>query len=197
MAAAGPDPPTSIDLARALAHPLRHRLLLEFHRGTTSPSRAAKRLDAPLNLVSYHTQVLLSRRCIELVDSHRARGAVERFYRATIEPYLEDAEWLALPPALRRAMTQSLLALIWRDLRHAAMAGGFDTAYSHLSRVPLELDDRARDELGGLLRGLIDEVVRIQDESAARSPGSGAPVELVMLHFRRASAPEAWDRRRA
>jgi hypothetical protein len=195
MAAPRAVPPTSTDLARALSHPLRHRLLLEFHRGATSPSRAARRLDEPLNLVSYHTQVLLSRRCIELVDSRRARGAVEHFYRATIEPFLEDDEWLALPPGLRRALTQSTLSMIWRELRHAAMTGGFDGAGTHLSRVPLELDDEARDELNGRLRALIDDAGRIQAESSARS-GPTSRVELVVLHFGLASPPEAWNRRR-
>jgi hypothetical protein len=194
MAAPRAVPPSSIDLARALSHPLRHRLLLEFHRGATSPSRAARRLDEPLNLVSYHTQVLLSRRCIELVDSRRARGAVERFYRTTIEPFLDDDEWLALPPALRRALTQSTLSMIWREVRHAAMTGGFDGARTHLSRIPLELDDEGRDELNRVLRTLVDDTIRIQSESSARL-GATSPVELVMLHFGRTSPPEAWNRR--
>jgi hypothetical protein len=188
--------PSALEFARALAHPLRHRLFFEYHRDVTSPSRAARRLEEPLNVVAYHTRALLSRRCIELVDSRRVRGAVEHFYRTTVEPYLEDDEWLSLPPRLRRAMTQSTLAMVWRELRHAAMTGGFDAASTHMSRMPLELDQAGRDELNDRLRALIDDAVRIQDESSARAAGPAHPVELVVLHFGRASAPEAWNRRR-
>ncbi len=189
MASTAADQPTALEFARALSHPLRHRLLLEYHRDTTSPSRAARRLEAPLNVVSYHTRVLLSHRCIELVDSRRVRGAVERFYRATRDPIIEDGEWSALPARLRRAMTQTTVSMVWSEVRRAAMAGGFDAASTHLSRTPLDLDDDARDQLNGLLRHLMDEAIRIQSESAARNPAIEHRVELVMLHFGRTSAP--------
>jgi hypothetical protein len=189
MGSTAADQPTPLEFARALSHPLRHRLLLEYHRDTTSPSRAAKRLAARLNVVSYHTHVLLSHRCIELVDSRRVRGAVERFYRATRDPIIEDAEWAALPARLRRAMTQTTVSMVWSEVRRAAMTGGFESASTHLSRTPLDLDEHAREELNGLLRVLMDEAIRIQSESAARRSATKHKVELVMLHFGRTSAP--------
>jgi Helix-turn-helix domain len=181
--------PTGLQLAQALSHPVRHRLLLQYHRAATSPSRAARLLEAPLNVVSYHTRVLLNHRCIEEVDRRRVRGAVERFYRATRDPIIEDEEWAALPRRLRRAMTLNTLAMMHSEARQGAINGGFDDPCTHMSRTPLDLDEQGRTELNGLLRTLMDDAIRIQSESVARRPRSTSPVELVMLHFRRASSP--------
>jgi hypothetical protein len=189
MSSTAADAPSVLQFARALAHPLRQRLYYEYHREPTSPSRAAKRLDARLNVVSYHTHVLLSHRCIELVDHRRVRGTVERFYRATLDPIIEDDEWEALPIRLKRALTHGTLSMTWAEVRRAALNGGFDQACAHMSRTPLELDSEGRDELNARLRGLIDEVLRIQAESADRGSTQTSPVELVMLHFGRGSTP--------
>ena len=189
MSSTAADAPSALQLARALAHPLRQRLYYEYHREPTSPSRAAKRLDARLNVVSYHTRVLLSHRCIELVDRRRVRGTVERFYRATLDPIIEDEEWEALPIQLKRGLTHGTLSTTWTEVRRAALNGGFDQAGAHLSRTPLELDSEGRDELNARLRGLIDEVLRIQAASVERGSARTFPMELVMLHFGRESTP--------
>lgn len=189
MSSSPADAPTALQFARILAHPLRHRLYLEYHREPTSPSRAAKRLGARLNVVSYHTHVLLSHRCIELVDRRRVRGTVERFYRATRDPIIEDDAWEALPARLRRGLTHGTLSMTWTEVRRAALSGGFDEACTHMSRTPLELDREGRDELNARLRGLMDEVLRIQAESTRRGSTRTFPMELVMLHFDQASTP--------
>ena len=186
-----PRMPTGIELAHVLSHPVRHQLLLEYHRAETSPSRAAKRLGFPLNVASYHTNVLLDKHCIELVRSRRVRGATERFYRATGEPILDDAAWEGLPLRLRRAMTHRTLGMIWSEAGRAAVNGGFDDAHMHLSRTPLELDERATDELNRLLSAVLDDALRIQSESLARRPAATRAVSLVMLRYGQSSPPEA------
>jgi hypothetical protein len=189
MSSPSAEPPSALQFARALAHPLRRRLYYEYHREPTSPSRAAKRLDARLNVVSYHTNVLLSACCIELVDRRPVRGTVERFYRATRDPIIEDDDWEALPTRLRRAMTHGMLSMTWADVRRAALNGGFDESCTHLSRTPLELDSEGREELNARLRSMMDEALRIQAASAERGPARTFPVELVMLQFGSASTP--------
>jgi DNA-binding transcriptional ArsR family regulator len=189
MGAVPDESPSGLQVARALSHPLRRRLFYEFHREETSPSRAARRLDEPLNVVSYHTRVLLEQHCIRLVRSRRVRGAVERFYRATTDPIIEDAEWVELPAKLRRAMTLTTLSMVLSEARHGAVNGGFDAGTTHMSRTPLDLDRTGREELNRLLRAVMDDAIRIQSESLARDRETTSPVELVMLHFGRVSAP--------
>lgn len=70
-------------LSRALAHPLRARVLPLFEEGALSPVQAAKRLDVDVSHLAYHVRVLCKLGLIELVETKQRRGALEHFYRAT------------------------------------------------------------------------------------------------------------------
>jgi DNA-binding transcriptional ArsR family regulator len=169
-------------IARVLAHPLRHRILLEYHAHTTSPSRVATALELRLNVVAYHTGELLKHGCIELVRTVRRRGAVEHYYRATAAPVVGDELWHVLPAKLRRGMTQNALATAWRDARTAAVTSGFDVARAHLSRTPLVLDEAGAARLAGMLRDVLAEATRLDREARDRGADTH-DCELVMLFF--------------
>jgi hypothetical protein len=182
-------------LARALTNPLRSRLLYEYRRETTSPSRLAAELDAPLNLVSYHTKVLAELGCIELVRTARRRGATEHYYRSPLGPGMEDEQWARLPLGARRMLTRTHLESILDEVRRAVWRNAFDDPRSHLSRMVVELDDEAQLAVARLLRRLVDDVAEI--EAACRARGDGAArarYELVALQFEAGSAPELPDR---
>lgn len=178
----------SDELARVLTNPLRNRLLSEYGFEPTSPSKVARRLGESLSLVSYHTRILLAKSCLELVRTERRRGATEHYYRARVAAALEDGAWDRTPVAARRALVHGTLGAATDDARRAALAGGFDGARAHLSRMLLRLDDRALDAVAGVLREAVDQVGEIGAESRAREP-EGRSYELVMLCFERESAP--------
>lgn len=73
----------STTLAKAVAHPLRVRILTVLENTTSSPNQLAHELDAPLGNVSYHVKTLLEYECVELAKTEPRRGAVEHFYRST------------------------------------------------------------------------------------------------------------------
>src|SRR4029078_5682997 len=75
-------------LAKALAHPLRVRILSSLHNGISSPNQPAKEPSEPLGNVSYHVTTLLEYECVELVKTEPRRGAVEHFYRAPGRAFL-------------------------------------------------------------------------------------------------------------
>ena len=152
-----------------------------------SPSQVAEELKQPLGDVSYHTKQLLAHGCIELVEAVRGRGGVKHFYRATVPYEVGDAEWAGLSPALRRAVTEPVVAAIVDDLAESAAAGGLDGDDVHISRTRLALDEQGREELARLLATLVRDALRIQDESAERlSDGPPAtPSALAILHFER------------
>jgi hypothetical protein len=183
-------------LARALKNPLRSRLLYEYRRDVTSPSRLAVQLGEPLNLVSYHTNVLARLGCVELVRTVKRRGATEHFYRSQVRPGVEDAQWQRLPTAERRALTLSNLDSLVEEARRAALSSAFDDPGSHLSRMYVELDEPGRVELSRLLRDVVDQVGAIEAAARARSGARLAEHEVVVLAFERASAPELPDRPR-
>jgi DNA-binding transcriptional ArsR family regulator len=183
MRSGPPDP-----LGALLLHPLRHRLLLEFSRGPASPADLARRLEQPLNRVSYHTNVLVRHGYLELARTERRRGAPTRFYRATVTPDIEDAPWETLPEAVRRALTLGSLAQVAEEARQAALDGGFEVPGAHLSRTPLELDDEGASAVSDCLRATLAETMRIGAEARARG-GPRTPWHVALLGFEATENP--------
>ena len=99
-------------LAKALAHPLRVRILSSLHKGISSPNQLAQELGEPLGNVSYHVKTLLEYDCVELVKTEPRRGAVEHFYRATDRAFLSDSDWAKIPASARKGISGSILESI-------------------------------------------------------------------------------------
>jgi DNA-binding transcriptional ArsR family regulator len=176
-------------LTRLFRHPLRWHVLLRYAEAVTSPTAVAVDLGAPLNVVSYHTQVLLREGAVELVGTERRRGATQHFYRALTPLEIEDREWGELPVKLRRAMSRALIDGVMRESVDALVGGGLDTDSSHLSRRYLTLDPPGERELAQLLRETFARVNAIQAASRERGAPDAAPHQLVIMSFRRASRP--------
>lgn len=176
-------------LAQILRQPLRQRLLFEYATAAVSPSKLAVTLCEPLNLVSYHTNVLYREGCLELVDVQRRRGAKEHFYRAAAPHDIVDAEWQQLPIALRRVLVRSTLDVSWREAGDALASGGMDDGSAHVSRSFFDLDAEAREEVSAVLLGAVERVKRIGEASAARRSGDAVRCELLILSFERALGP--------
>src|SRR5689334_4699275 len=71
-------PPLDQSLIRALAHPLRWRIVeILVERGEGSPVQLARELDQPLATVSHHVRVLRDTGSIALTRTEPRRGAVE------------------------------------------------------------------------------------------------------------------------
>jgi DNA-binding transcriptional ArsR family regulator len=83
----GPDGRKRAVLIKAIAHPLRRRILrLLRERGEPlSPIAIALVLEGPLGGVAYHVHVLRVLGLVEPVDEEQVRNAVEQFYETTPE----------------------------------------------------------------------------------------------------------------
>jgi DNA-binding transcriptional ArsR family regulator len=174
-------------LAKALAHPLRVRILTELNRGISSPNQLAQELDEPLGNVSYHVKTLLEYDCVELVKTEPRRGAVEHFYRATERAFFSDSDWAKIPASARKGIEGVILEAIGQDATAAMIEGTIDARTdSHISRTPLVLDDAGWSELSKLLGETLEQAMKIGEESAGRLAGGGAdsiPTSLSLLHF--------------
>ncbi|ADB50391.1 winged helix-turn-helix domain-containing protein [Conexibacter woesei] len=83
-----PADPFAIDtrLARALAHPVRVRILGYLReRGAASPSELAKAWDVSINLLAYHFRRLHTLGLIRVSKRIQRRGAIEHRYSLTAE----------------------------------------------------------------------------------------------------------------
>jgi DNA-binding transcriptional ArsR family regulator len=166
---------------RVHTHPLRDRLLFEYTSREASPSDLARLLELPLNLVSYHTGVLLEHGFLTLVRTEERRGGTARVYRATTSPVIEDDEWAGLSPAGRRLLVRRVLAGVARESRAAAQAGGFDAVHAHLGRWPLELDEDGWRAVGETLRQLLADLDAVQAACDARDHEQRRRVNVVLM----------------
>ena len=189
---AGRDRPLDPNLAKALAHPLRQRILerLSVASDEASPSQLARLLDAPVANVAYHVRILLQLDCVELVRTRQVRGALEHYYRATAHPWLDAEQWAQLPASFRRQMLARTLRAIVSDASDGGIAGGFDHPDAQVRRTIVMLDKQGWQDIAALLQEMLTSVQRIHADSAARAAESetGRPTidtEIALLLFRR------------
>lgn len=174
-------------LAKALAHPLRVRILSSLHRGISSPNQLAQELGEPLGNVSYHVKTLLEYDCVELVKTEPRRGAVEHFYRATDRAFLSDSDWAKIPASARKGISGSILESIGQSATEAMAEGTLDArSDSHLSDTPLQLDKQGWKELNKALKETVDRATAIQKEAAKRigkDKEKAIRTKLAIMHF--------------
>jgi DNA-binding transcriptional ArsR family regulator len=174
-------------LAKALAHPLRVRILSSLHKGISSPNQLAQELGEPLGNVSYHVKTLLEYDCVELVKTEPRRGAVEHFYRATERAFFSDSDWAKIPASARKGISGVVLESIGHGATEAMVAGTIEgRTDSHLSDTPLVLDEQGWKDLNKVLTDAVNRGHKIQDEAAARlgdSKDGAITTKLAIMHF--------------
>lgn len=85
-------------LLAALAHPMRRRILRALPpKGESCPGELAKRLDVPLDKVSYHFKVLARGGAVKLVRTEEVGGSMKHVYRSSLKSHwarelLEEGE---------------------------------------------------------------------------------------------------------
>jgi len=193
--------PTTIDqrMVKAIAHPLRMRILTLLNQKTASPLQLGEELGAPLANVSYHVRLLADLGYIELVETVPRRGAVEHYYRALKRPWFKAKDWEKLPLSARRSVSDAVLTQIWKEVGKAAEDGLFDARTDrHLSRTTLVLDDEGWEEVGEVLNEALERVLQVQTKAAARladgnRESASSSSAVVLMHYetpgRRPEAP--------
>lgn len=193
-AMAEPDP-QFIDqkLVRALAHPLRVRILDFLNSGEASPNEISKGLEAPLSSVCYHASVLMDCGCIELTRTEQKRGAVEHFLRAVPRSQVGHQDWRAVPRTVRSEVTAAALDSFLVKASAALEAGTIDDRDdSTLSWMPLTVDRTGRDEVTEIVRDALAKLQGAHDRSRERVEASGEPpVTLIVALAAFEAAPGA------
>jgi DNA-binding transcriptional ArsR family regulator len=179
-------------LIKALAHPMRTRILGMLDERVASPRQLSDELDAPLQNVSYHVRELAKLGLIKLVRTTQRRGAIEHHYTALAAPHVSNEAWSELPPIVRHRMTAAGLSEIFKQVNEAAARGGFTADDVHLSRTQLVLDDKGRKALAKELEATTARVDRIHEQARTRL-GHGHDAEqamaLIMLRFDDVAVP--------
>jgi DNA-binding transcriptional ArsR family regulator len=172
---------TETRMAKALAHPLRARILTRLNERVASPNELSRELGEPLGNVSYHVKALLELGCIELVDTAQRRGAIEHYYRARTRARFDNSAFKKLPPSIRGEISGQTVEDTIADVAKAFKAGTFDARNDrHASLTSLVLDEQAWGELSGQLAELLDRTLELQAEAAKRLESGGSGGEEVV-----------------
>jgi DNA-binding transcriptional ArsR family regulator len=188
---AGRDRQFDPDLAKALSHPLRHRILERLSvTGEASPTQLARALDEPLGNVAYHVRILHRLGFVELVGTRQRRGALEHLYRALPHPWLDAEQWARLPTAFRRLAVARTLRDIVSDASEAGVGGGFDHPDAQIRRASLKLDQEGWSDVVRLLDQTFTALQQIHTDSTVRTSERkpAQPLihaEIAVLLFRR------------
>jgi DNA-binding transcriptional ArsR family regulator len=159
---------TDPSLAKALAHPLRTRILAALEGRTASPSELAGELDAPLGVVSYHVRRLVTLGFLKLVKREPRRGAVEHYYTATSRPRITNAAWGQLPAIVKHASIKAAVDQIGAHVAAGAAEGGFDASDAHITRSPVTVDEQGWHALARELDNLHERIAKIEAASRKR-----------------------------
>lgn len=194
---------TNPSLAKALAHPLRTRILAALEDRTASPSELADELGAPLGVVSYHVRRLAALRFLKLVKRVPRRGAVEHYYTAVAGPRITNSAWGATPTIVKQATVGAALDEIGTQVSAAASDGGFEQAEAHISRSPVVVDRKGWKALARELDSLIPRIQKIEAESQKRlastdsERGQHATAVLMLFNSPAADAAPAPEPKRS
>ena len=172
-------------LVRALAHPLRIKILEILTERVASPTRLSDDLDTGLSHVAYHTRALDKCGCLELVDTAQRRGATEHFYKASPHSFIGDRIWRRVPRALLGGVSGATLQSFMDRAVAALEAGTIDgRADTTLYWTPVLLDQQGWEKVTATMKETVEKLLAIQEESRMRlrkRRGQGAISAIIGL----------------
>ena len=175
-------------LVKALAHPIRIRILNILDDKTATPKELAQALGLPLENVSYHVRTLKDFGFIKLERTRQVRGAVEHHYKVAARPQIGDKLWAETPRVVQEALIDAHLEALVGLIGQAALQGGFDFGEAQVVRHSLALDDEGLEEASKVLRESYDKLEAISEKSRKRAGRGTRRISTAVLLF---ETPEA------
>ena len=180
-------------MARAIAHPVRVKILSLLEQGDATPKYMAQQLELRLENLSYHVRALAKSGFIELTGTRQVRGAVEHRYRLKVRPRISKGAWGDMPEIVKEAMVGAALTNVFELATHAVEQDKFQRPECHVSRRPAVLDEPGFADASKVLCEALDRISRIEQESLKRIDEDGAepvPAVAVALLFDAPDLPE-------
>jgi DNA-binding transcriptional ArsR family regulator len=172
-------------LVRALAHPMRVRILEALQGRTASPSELAREFRESLGVVSYHFDILQKGKYIEEVRTRPTRGTVEHFYRAVPRSFIGHQDWRRVPRSIRGGVTGEALRSFVAKLGAAIDADTIDSREdTTLNWMPITVDEQGWRETAEILDRALRELMTVATDSRRRlGEADGIPVVTGMAAF--------------
>jgi DNA-binding transcriptional ArsR family regulator len=194
-------------LIKAMAHPLRVRILAYMNDRPWSPNELSIELAEGLSQVSYHVKVLKDFELIEMTKTEPRRGAVEHFYRAVERVFMPSTITKQFPKSGQRIMFMDTMEDADKDVSASLKSGRFDARDDyHVSYTTADLDDQACKDAEKLADKFVEAFLKLEQESATRrmkseDGGEHIPTSASVLVFgsdraEREKAPSRKTRRK-
>ena len=173
------------NLVRALAHPMRVRILEALQGRTASPTELAKEFEESLGVVAYHANALLDVECIEQVGTRPKRGTIEHFYTARPRSFVGHQDWRRVPLSIRAGVTNEALRTFVARVGAAIDAGTIDSREdTTLNWMPVTVDEEGWREIAEILDRALREVMAVAATSRERlGEADGIPVVTGLAAF--------------
>jgi DNA-binding transcriptional ArsR family regulator len=193
----------SAKLAKALANPVRGRIMMELSVRPLSPSQFQAIAGGNLGNIARYFRQLEEWDYIEVIEERRGghrRGGIEHIYRRTQPTLLTTEVWEQLPSFLREDISMNMVRSYIARLTEAVEAGTFDTDTDrHFSWDKPTLDRQAWEELNTRLDEVLDWIPELASESAGRMKESNEepiPTTVGLAAFRSPTGSELDQARR-
>lgn len=172
-------------LVKALAHPMRVRILEALQGRTASPTELAREFRESLGVVSYHTNALLDVDCIEQVGTRPKRGTIEHFYTARPRSFIGHQDWRRAPLSVRAGVTSEALRTFAAKIGEAIDADTIDRREdTTLNWMPITVDEQGWRETAEILDRALQALMKVAAASRERLGGEqGIPVVTGMAAF--------------
>ena len=156
-------------LGRAMAHPVRVKVLEMLNEEPAAPVEISKKLDVPLSNLSYHFRTLLELGCIESIQAEQVRGSIKTTYKSKVDLLWGDLCFSGMNAKARSAITTTTLANCASRISDALWEKTYDARSDlHLSFQTGLVDEDGFDEIAALTSSLMNRFRR-SSRSAPRS----------------------------
>lgn len=181
----------SVRLAKAMADPLRVKILLELSMRDMSPSQFFERFGGgSVSRVDRHFKVLLKYGWLVKVGEKtggKRRGGVEHFYRAVRPALFDNESWATLPEPMRNSVTAQWFTTLSERVWTAMAKGTIDARDDrHISWTPLSVDQRGWDSIMPRVDALFEFIFEEQERAKRRMVDSGEdpiPMTIALAAF--------------
>jgi DNA-binding transcriptional ArsR family regulator len=170
-------------LVKALAHPIRMKILNILDNRTATPKELAEILGLPLENVSYHVRTLKDFGFIKLEKTRQVRGAVEHHYKLAARPQIGQKLWNETPRVVQEALTDAHLGVTIEDVGHAALQGLFDDPSAHIARYSLALGAEEMKEADKVLKEAYDKLEALSAKAQKRGGDDVRDVTCTVLLY--------------
>jgi DNA-binding transcriptional ArsR family regulator len=170
-------------LVKALAHPIRMKILSILDRGTATPKELAELLGLPLENVSYHVRTLKDFGFIKLERTRQVRGAVEHHYSLAGRPQIGAGLWSELPAVIKEALVGANLQALSERVNQAAVQGGFDGPNCVMNFHSLVLDEQGYEDAHQVFVEAQEQLEKISQQAQKRGGDGVVPATAISMLF--------------